>query len=113
MSRVVAGDIGGTKTRLAIVEVNGTQLRIQREISYPSRDFVTFDALLADFLEDVPVPSRAAFGIAGPVQGRAVRVTQSALVYRSRYLAATLRLQGLYIAQRFGVYSLRSASFGG
>jgi glucokinase len=75
MSRVVAGDIGGTKTRLAIVEVNGTQLRIEREISYPSRDFATFDALLADFLQGVQIPSHAAFGIAGPVQGRVVRVT--------------------------------------
>jgi glucokinase len=75
MSRVVAGDIGGTKTRLAIVEVNGTQLRIVHEISYPSRDFATFDALLADFLKDAQVPAQAAFGIAGPVQGRVVRVT--------------------------------------
>jgi glucokinase len=75
MSRVVAGDIGGTKTRLAIVEVNGTQLRIVHEISYPSREFATFDALLADFLKDAQVPAQAAFGIAGPVQGRVVRVT--------------------------------------
>ena len=75
MSRVVAGDIGGTKTRLALVEVNGTRLRIEREISYPSRDFASFDALLADFLKDTQVPAQAAFGIAGPVQGRAVRTT--------------------------------------
>ncbi len=75
MSTVIAGDIGGTKTRLALVEVAGTQLRIEREASYPSRDFATFDALLADFLVHAKVPVHAAFGIAGPVQGRVVRVT--------------------------------------
>jgi glucokinase len=75
MSRVVAGDIGGTKTRLAIVEVGATQVHIEREVSYPSRDFATFDALLADFLQGGQVPAHAAFGIAGPVQGRVVRVT--------------------------------------
>jgi glucokinase len=75
MSRVVAGDIGATKTRLAIVEVNGTQLRIEREVTYASRNFATFEALLAEFLADTQVPPHAALGIAGPVKERAVRVT--------------------------------------
>jgi len=75
MNRVLAGDIGGTKTRLAIVEVTGTKLRIEREVSYPSRDFATFEALLVDFLKGAQVPAHAALGIAGPVKGRSVRVT--------------------------------------
>lgn len=75
MSMVVAGDIGGTKTRLAIIEVTGSQVRIEREAAFPSRDFATFDALLAEFLADMQTPQLAAFGIAGPVQGRAVRTT--------------------------------------
>jgi glucokinase len=75
MIRVIAGDIGGTKTRMAIIEVAGTQLRIEREADYSSRGFATFEALLADFLHGVPTPAYAAFGIAGPVRGRAVRAT--------------------------------------
>jgi glucokinase len=75
MSRAIAGDIGGTKTRLAIVEVVGSRVNIEHEISYPSRDFATFEALLADFLLGMQVPAHAAFGIAGPVQGKVVRVT--------------------------------------
>jgi glucokinase len=75
MSRAVAGDIGGTKTRLAIVRVVGTRVSIEREIIYPSRDFATFETLLADFLTGMQVPAYAAFGIAGPVRGRAVRTT--------------------------------------
>ena len=75
MTRVVAGDIGGTKTRLALVEVDGTRPDIERETSYPSREFATFDALLAEFLKGMQVPAHAAFGIAGPVLGRSVRTT--------------------------------------
>ena len=72
MSKVVAGDIGGTKTRLALVEVDGTHVRVENEISYPSRDFATFEDLLAEFLKYVQAPDHVAFGIAGPVLGGAV-----------------------------------------
>jgi glucokinase len=75
MNRVLAGDIGGTKTRLAIVEVEGTQLHVERETSYPSRDFAFFDDLLTEFLRSRQVPAHAALGIAGPIKGRTVSVT--------------------------------------
>lgn len=73
--RVLSGDIGGTKTRLAIIAVTGTQLHTEREQSYPSRDYATFDGLLGDFLRNSAIPLRAAFGIAGPVQGRVAQTT--------------------------------------
>lgn len=71
----IAGDIGGTKTRLAVIEVNGKQVRIERETAYPSRDYLLFDELLGEFLADTDSPSYAAFGIAGPVRGRVVQAT--------------------------------------
>jgi glucokinase len=75
MNKVIAGDIGGTKTRLALAEVDGTQVRVEHEINYPSRNFATFEELLAEFLKGVHAPAHAAFGIAGPVVGSAVRTT--------------------------------------
>ncbi|MDO9052950.1 MAG: glucokinase [Gallionella sp.] len=77
---ILAGDIGGTKTRLAIVDVAGTQVHVLREVSYPSRDYAEFGILLDDFLHasqalrEFHITS-AAFGIAGPVQGRVVHTT--------------------------------------
>jgi glucokinase len=71
----LSGDIGGTKTRLAIITVDGSQLRTEREQSYPSRNYASFDELLVDFLQDSDIPVRAAFGIAGPVQGRVAQTT--------------------------------------
>lgn len=73
--RVLSGDIGGTKTRLAIVAVRGNEVIIEHEISYPSRQYERFDSLLAEFLADVQTPEAAAFGIAGPVQGRVAITT--------------------------------------
>jgi len=75
VKNILAGDIGGTKTRLAVIEVSGTQVRIVREVSYASRDFAMFEELLGDFLAGTETPGHAAFGIAGPVQGRVVKTT--------------------------------------
>lgn len=73
--RVLSGDIGGTKTRLAIIVVNGTRLMTEREQSYASSHYAAFDELLGDFLRNGDTPQRAAFGIAGPAQGRVVHTT--------------------------------------
>ncbi len=75
MNEFLAGDIGGTKTRLAITGVTGRQIHIQREASYPSRDYANFEMLLSDFLGNQQIPRYAVFGIAGPVQGRLVQTT--------------------------------------
>ncbi|HEU0234411.1 MAG TPA: glucokinase [Gallionella sp.] len=75
MNLFLAGDIGGTKTRLAVIETNGTQVRIEREADYPSRDYAKFADLLGDFLADAEPSLHAAFGVAGPVRGRVVQTT--------------------------------------
>jgi len=73
--RILSGDIGGTKTRLAVIAVDGARLHMERERDYASRDYAAFEDLLGDFLQGSDVPCRAAFGIAGPVQGRVAQTT--------------------------------------
>ena len=75
MSTFLAGDIGGTKTHLAVVEVDGTRVLIKREATYPSSAYAMFEELLGDFLSGADIPRHAAFGIAGPVGGRVVQTT--------------------------------------
>jgi len=75
MIKVLSGDIGGTKTRLAIASVTGTRVEIEHEASFPSQSYDTFDALLGEFLTGLDVPEFSAFGVAGPVQGRVVQTT--------------------------------------
>jgi glucokinase len=74
--RVLAGDIGGTKTRLGIFEVDGADFRAVEETSYPSRDFSGLDKIVTDFMGSGGEDCRAAcFGIAGPVTGRRMSTT--------------------------------------
>lgn len=82
---VLAGDIGGTRARLALFERGGAAACLERTL--PSREYADFVTLLAAFLEsaDREVASRewfieaAAFGVAGPVDreggGARVRAT--------------------------------------
>jgi glucokinase len=74
-TRILSGDIGGTKTRLAIIAVDSARLHIEREQTYASRDYAVFEELLGEFLQGSDIPARAAFGIAGPVHGRVVHTT--------------------------------------
>ena len=75
MNHYLTGDIGGTKTRIAIVAVAGSKVQILNEVSYPSRDYASFEILLNEFLSGNEIPGHAAFGIAGPVLGRSVHTT--------------------------------------
>ena len=74
--RVLAGDIGGTKTRLAVFDVKGERLDTLSEASYPSGEFGSLDAIVQDFLERRSADCRqACFGVAGPVQQGRVQTT--------------------------------------
>jgi glucokinase len=62
---ILAGDVGGTKTTLALFD----GARLVREATVASRDFSSLEAVIARFFEAAPRPTIAALavGIAGPV----------------------------------------------
>ena len=66
---ILAGDVGGTKTALALFEVRRRALAAVRESVLPSRGFAALtDAVRQFLLEGSPAPIDAAcFGVAGPV----------------------------------------------
>src|SRR5258708_34883289 len=66
---ILAGDIGGTKTVLALFEPQGSSLRLVRDGTFPSRAHATFDGILVQFLkEDSNLKLKAGyFGVAGAV----------------------------------------------
>ena len=75
MGLFLTGDIGGTKTRLALVKVNGNHVEILRELSYVSQRHDAFEILLSDFLSSGNIVEDAAFGIAGLVQDGVAQAT--------------------------------------
>jgi glucokinase len=75
--RVLAGDIGGTKTAVAIVEIGPGRLSLERNRTYSSGEFDSLETILGDFLRREPRrPRFAAFGVAGPVVNGRARVTK-------------------------------------
>ena len=66
---LLAGDIGGTNTRLAIFRTgDGATFEAISEQIYPSRDFQTLEQILNTFLQAEQTDvTRACFGIAGPI----------------------------------------------
>ena len=74
--RVLAGDIGGTKTRLGLFEVDGGFCRAVEEHSFSSREYPGLGEIVADFVgSDGSGCLAACFGIAGPVTGRRMHPT--------------------------------------
>lgn len=67
MQRLV-GDIGGTKTHLALAAWQGGRWTLTAERRYPSRDYPGLGEMLTDYLAPLDVrPDSGAFAIAGPV----------------------------------------------
>lgn len=72
---ILGGDLGGTKTLLALAETAGGLPRIVREERFDSQAYSRFDDLLADFLRGETGIESAAFGLAGPTDGRTAQLT--------------------------------------
>jgi glucokinase len=88
---LLAGDIGGTKTKLAIYHPKDGPRHPLAEATFPSADFASLEALVAEFLKRKSWSiSKASFGIAGPVVDGRVQVTNLPWVVDERTLSADL-----------------------
>ena len=77
---VLAGDIGGTKTNLALFSVRGEKLHSESLRTFPSKRYSGLVPVLQEFLAgDGSKIDGACFGIAGPVVDGKVKTHQSAL----------------------------------
>jgi glucokinase len=74
---IIAGDIGGTKTNLALYELVEDRLEVKKQSQYASRDFGSLNDIIEVFQKESSMPSveSACFGIAGPVVNGRCRTT--------------------------------------
>lgn len=76
MGYFLAGDLGGTKTLLAIYAATEHGYTLVREQRFANSGYDDFAGVVADFLHGSPEhPEIAAFGVAGPVAEGRVRMT--------------------------------------
>jgi glucokinase len=67
---ILAGDIGGTNTRLAWFDVVRGALVPGESRTYPSQQHPSLDSVVTAFLRDAPgKPEHVCVGVAGPVRG--------------------------------------------
>jgi glucokinase len=112
---IIAGDIGGTKTNVALFEARGRELgRIVVQQSFPSGGYNSLEAILADFVaaHKPDAVTGACFGVAGPVVRGRVEATNLAWKVSDESLARALNLQSVQLindleATAFGLGELR------
>jgi glucokinase len=90
---ILAGDVGGTSTRLACFELRAGRLHSLVEQTYPSRQHRGLDEIVRTFVAAHNLtPRHACFGIAGPVRQGRVHATNLPWVVDAAGLAAALAL---------------------
>ena len=110
----LAGDIGGTKTNLAIYAYEGGNERLvaKKNASYPSKNHATLAEIIRDFLSDgLSDVKQACFGVAGPVKCGVVQVTNLPWVVNASALQSELNLQKVSLlndleANAYGINTL-------
>jgi glucokinase len=107
--RVLAGDIGGTKTAVAIAEIGARSLRVARSQTYPSAEFDSLESVLEEFLRtERHYPAVAGFGVAGPVREGRSKVTKLPWTIDERRVSRStgiprVRLLNDFVANALGV----------
>ena len=73
---ILAGDIGGTKTILAIFPPGARPHQPLAEMTFPSSRYASLEEIIREFMEKARLPvDRACIGVAGPVIAGRAKVT--------------------------------------
>ncbi len=89
--RLLAGDVGGTKTNLAIFNADESLHDVVIEKTFRSAAYGSLEALVQDFLDQTQETfDRAAFGVAGPVVSGVARITNLPWVMSEEHLEREL-----------------------
>jgi glucokinase len=111
---ILAGDIGGTKTNVALFELEQTGKPVAQR-SFPSGKYDSLDSIVAEFVaEHQPQLTHACFGIAGPVKDGQVKTPNLKWVVDGQKLARTLKVERVGLindleATAYGIEGLGNA----
>ncbi len=115
--KILTGDIGGTKTSLAIFEVNGTQVdRLSLE-KYPSQQYGSLDEIVRQFVKKQEYECEwASFGIAGPIRNDRVQTTNLPWLIDAQQLSNDIGLRKVWLmndleANAWGISALEENDF--
>ena len=104
---LLAGDMGGTKTLLALYGSDGSQLQLLHQQRFRSGEWASLEPMIDSFLNnrpaDLPAPGHACIAVAGPVRHREAKITNLPWRLREADLARAAGLERLELVNDFGV----------
>ncbi|WP_420421642.1 glucokinase [Simkania sp.] len=90
----LAGDIGGTKTHLALFQDQSGKTTCVKDQKFPSKDYPNLRTIVKKFLVGVGFEvERACFGIAGPVEDGKSKATNLPWIIDARQLETELKIE--------------------
>jgi glucokinase len=114
---ILAGDIGGTNTRLGFFTGQGAVLQPVVEETFSSRDYPDLETVVVKFVSAHQLRvERACFGVAGPIHDGRCETTNLPWVVDARCLAAALHLNCVGLindleATAYGLATLTAADY--
>jgi glucokinase len=113
---ILAGDIGGTKTNVALFEISGRALGpVVRQQTFPSARYNSLEGILTEFMGETQPPiTGACFGIAAPVIEGNARTPNLNWTVSSASLARLLKIERCGLindleATAYGIPTLRES----
>jgi glucokinase len=113
---ILAGDVGGTHTRLGFFEVSKGHLRLCSEKIYLSKNYRGLENILEDFLRGKQGIASACFGVAGPVTQEIIIATNLPWWIDIQSLQKTLPVKNVevindLVANAYGISILKKSDF--
>lgn len=96
---ILAGDIGGTKTSLALFEIRDNILILHSQHQFVSQNYSSFTDVIREFIQMSPevVINSASFGIAGPIIDERCRTTNLPWDISANDLREQLEIDTVYL----------------
>ncbi len=107
-AQLLAADVGGTKTNLALAEIRKGDIHFVKETIYPSKQFGSLAEVIRTFMADVSrKPERVSIAFAGPVQDGKAYATNLSWHLNTRLLMEELSVPEVYL-----INDLESEAYG-
>ncbi len=113
---LLAGDIGGTKTRLGLFSRAREGLRMLVSRTFSSQAYDGLENIISEFLQDCQQISAAGFGVAGPIINGGVLTTNLPWAFSERSLTRFLAVPNValindLVANAYGISVLTGKDF--
>ncbi len=103
---LLAGDLGGTKTILAVYSNENYPKKLFNKY-YISSEWKSFESMLGDFIKQLPnnisLPEFGCIGVAGPIQNQKVKITNLGWDIKAEKLSVLSKISNIELINDFSV----------